>query len=74
MKVRLRCVLAEYLDGIDVRNRRAGDVLDLPEPEAHLLIAENWAIEERRERSLPPPAGVDRRRTDDFPSQPSATP
>lgn len=55
MKVRLRCVLAEYLDGIDVRNRRAGDVLDLPEPEAQLLIAEKWAIEERRSRDLPPP-------------------
>lgn len=64
MKVRLRCVLAEYLDGIDVRNRRAGDVLDLPEPEAQLLIAENWAIEERRSRDLPPP-DRERRRTAD---------
>ena len=64
MKVRLRCVLADYLDGIDVRNCRAGDVLDLPEPEARLLIAEDWAIEERRSRDLPPPVGERRRHAD----------
>ena len=70
MKVRLKCVLAEYLDGIDVRNRRAGDVLDLPEPEAQLLIAEKWAIEERRERNLPPP-DRERRNTADGSDDPS---
>ena len=57
MKVRLRRVLAEYLDGIDVRNCRAGDVLDLPPPEAQLLIAEQWAIQERRSVNRPPPCG-----------------
>jgi hypothetical protein len=62
MKVRLSRVLADYLDGIDVRNYQAGDVLDLPAAEAHLLIAEQWAIEERRSSSNPPPAG-DRRKS-----------
>jgi hypothetical protein len=71
MKVRLSRVLADYLDGIDVRNRRAGDVIDLPENEAHLLIAERWAIPERRSRDLPPPPSGDRRKIaawpEDFP-------
>ena len=61
MKVRLSRVLADYLDGIDVRNRRAGDVLDLPDAEARLLIAEQWAIPERRSTDRPPP-GPERRK------------
>jgi hypothetical protein len=64
MKVRLRRVLAQYLDGIDVRNCRPGDVLDLPPAEAQLLVAENWAYPERREVDLPPPSGEERRRRD----------
>jgi hypothetical protein len=63
MKVRLSRVLAGYLDGIDVRNRRAGDVLDLPDAEAQLLIAEQWAIPERRSTDRPPP-GAERRRSE----------
>ena len=63
MKVRLSRVLASYLDGIDVRNRRAGDVLDLPDAEAQLLIAEQWAIPERRSTDRPPP-GPERRRSE----------
>jgi hypothetical protein len=61
MKVRLSRVLADYLDGIDVRNCRAGDVIDLPAAEAQLLIAEQWAIPERRMRDLPPPFGERRK-------------
>jgi hypothetical protein len=62
MKVRLSRILADYLDGIDVRNHRVGDVIDLPPSEAQLLIAEEWAIPERREADRPPPAGHDRRK------------
>ena len=62
MKVRLSRVLADYLDGIDVRNCRAGDVLDLPDAEARLLVAERWAIPERRLIDAPPPACGDRRK------------
>jgi hypothetical protein len=65
MKVRLRRVLADYLDGIDVRNCREGDVLDLPDAEANLLIAEQWAVPERRSLHLPPPPSGDRRKPDD---------
>ena len=67
MKVRLSRVLAGYLDGIDVRNCQAGDVLDLPEAEAQLLIAERWAIHERRCSDLPAPAGERRRRDSNDP-------
>lgn len=62
MKVRLSRVLAGYLDGIDVRNCREGDVIDLPESAARLLIAEEWATPERRSQNLAPPLGVDRRK------------
>ncbi len=68
MKVRLSRVLAGYLDGIDVRNCRAGDVLDLPMAEAQLLIAERWAIPERRSVALPPPCG-ERRKADSVPPE-----
>jgi hypothetical protein len=61
MKVRLSRILADYLDGIDVRNYRVGDVLDLPPSEAQLLVAEEWAIVERRNSSMPPPSGERRR-------------
>lgn len=61
MKVRLSRVLADYLDGIDVRNCREGDVIDLPPAEAQLLIAEEWAILERRTRDMPPPSGERRK-------------
>jgi hypothetical protein len=71
MKVRLRRVLAHYLDGVDVRNRQIGDVLDLSPQEAQLLIAERWAVPERRIADRPPPPTGDRRRDpslpDDFP-------
>jgi hypothetical protein len=61
MKVRLSRVLADYLDGVDVRNRHAGDVLDLPEAQARLLVAEQWAVPERRSIDVPPASGERRR-------------
>lgn len=48
MKVVLLQKLADRMDGVDVRAYRVGDVLDLTPPEAHLLIAERWAIADRR--------------------------
>jgi len=44
MKVRLIKKLAECLDGVDLSHHRAGDLLDLQNREAELLIAEGWAI------------------------------
>jgi hypothetical protein len=59
MWIRLTRKLAAFLDGIDVSDRRVGDVFDLPTLDAHLLIAEGWA-----ERYVPRGAdgGLDPRR------------
>ena len=44
VKVRLTRKFAEMIDGIDLSGVRAGDVLELTEEEARLLIAEGWAL------------------------------
>ena len=62
MKVRLTKKHAERIDGIDLSGRQTGDVLDLPHPQAYLLLAEQWAIVERRYHSAPT---AERRRADD---------
>ena len=43
MLVRLTRKLAERINGIDLRNRAVGDVVDLTDREALGLIAEGWA-------------------------------
>jgi hypothetical protein len=48
MRVVLTKKLAEIIDGIDIRSYRVGDLLDLPANEARLIVAENWAIADRR--------------------------
>src|SRR5262245_54497351 len=52
MRVLLRRKLAEVIDGVDLSGRNVGDVFDLPDEEARLLIAEGWAIPERRVTDL----------------------
>ena len=47
MRVRLTRKLAKHIDGVDLTAHEVGDVLDLPAREAHLLVAEQWAIPER---------------------------
>jgi hypothetical protein len=64
MKVRLTRKLAECLDGVDVSDRQVGDVLDLTRREAELLVAEQWAVPERRSGTGTPPP-IERRQTDD---------
>jgi hypothetical protein len=44
MRIRLTRKLADCLDGVDLSHFSVGDVLDLPRREAHLLIAEGWAL------------------------------
>jgi hypothetical protein len=44
MRVKLTRKLADHLDGIDLSEYRVGDLLDLPEHDANLLIAEQWAV------------------------------
>jgi hypothetical protein len=41
--VRLRQKLADSMDGVDVSRTRTGDLLELSESDAALLIAEGWA-------------------------------
>jgi hypothetical protein len=66
MRVRLTRKLAERIDGVDLSSHHVGDVFDLPDLEAQLLIAEEWGTAserrrmstshavERRRRSSPP--------------------
>ena len=48
MRVRLTRKLAEMIDGIDLSGHNEGDLLNLPEPQGRLLVAEQWGVEERR--------------------------
>ena len=53
MRVRLTRKFADEIDGIDLKGHEVGDVLDLPEPQAHLILAEEWAMPERRAAERP---------------------
>ena len=63
MKVRLLKKLAQQVDGIDLRAHKEGESFELPPSDASLLVAERWAVPERRERSEGTPH---RRRTSDY--------
>jgi hypothetical protein len=43
MLVRLTRKYAECLDGVDLSTHHVGQILELPERDAALLIAEGWA-------------------------------
>lgn len=45
MRVRLTVKLAEMVNGIDLSHCVEGDVIELTEREARLLMAEGWAEE-----------------------------
>jgi hypothetical protein len=68
MKVRLTRKHAEFIDGVDLRGHEPGDVLDLPPENARLLVVEQWAVPERRERS---DTSGPKRRADDYPGSAS---
>ena len=51
MRIRLIKKLSEWIDGVDLSGYSVGDGLDLEEPAAALLIAEEWALPERRAHS-----------------------
>jgi len=48
MRLLLTQKFAERIDGVDLRAHEVGDVIDLPVSDGRLLIAERWAIVERR--------------------------
>ena len=62
MKVWLIRKYAERIDGVDLSGRHIGDRIDLPQIEAELLVAEQWALPDRRITSTPV---ARERRTDD---------
>jgi hypothetical protein len=68
MKVRLTRKLAPVLDGVDLSSHEVGDVFDLPPEQAKLVIAEDWAISERRSYDASP--GPRRRADDQRPGPP----
>ncbi len=69
MLARLTRKFAERINGIDLRNRAVGDVVDLPDREALGLIAEGWAVrlepaseaEDGAPADMVPPSGSRRR-------------
>jgi hypothetical protein len=42
-RVRLTRKFAERIDGVDLSDRRVGEVIDMSPAEARLLLAEQWA-------------------------------
>jgi hypothetical protein len=44
MLVRLKVKLADRVDGIDISRCREGDILELSDRDAALLIAEGWGV------------------------------
>ena len=48
MLVRLTRKLAERIDDVDLSDNDVGTLLELPDRKARLLIAEGWALEDRR--------------------------
>jgi hypothetical protein len=49
MWIRLTRRLADYIDGVDLSRRSVGDLLDLPDRDAEMLVAEGWALALERE-------------------------
>jgi len=48
MRVRLVRKLADRVDGIDLSHCTVGDLIDLAELQARIMIAERWAVFARR--------------------------
>jgi len=63
MRVRVTRKLAECVDGVDLSRCREGDVINLAEREARLIVAEQWGVPARR-RSDSIPFAADRRGSD----------
>jgi hypothetical protein len=52
MKVVLTRKHADRIDGIDLSEYRVGDVLELTLPDAKAIVAEGWALPDRRTATL----------------------
>jgi hypothetical protein len=71
VKVRLTRKLAPVVDGIDLSSHEVGDVFELPPEQARLVIAEDWAIPERRTNHAHAPSAHRRRADDQRPDPPN---
>src|ERR1041384_7511782 len=49
MRVRILRKLADRLDGVDLTPCDVGELIDLPEHDGALVVAENWAVFARRQ-------------------------
>jgi hypothetical protein len=63
MRVRLTRKFAPEIDGVDLTHNDVGEIFYLPPSKARLLIAEGWAVAERR-RAGPLHVVAFRRETD----------
>jgi len=52
MRVRIVRKLADRVDGIDLTNYDVGEVIELPEMDGRLMVAEQWGEFARREADL----------------------
>jgi hypothetical protein len=52
MRVRLVRKLADRVDGIDLTHCDVGEVIELPEPDGRLIVAEQWGEFARRQADL----------------------
>jgi hypothetical protein len=68
VRVRLTRKLADRIDGIDLKRYHVGDVLELPPADAQLLVAEAWALVERRRHNRAATGATPRRRSNDRPA------
>ena len=53
MRVRLLRKFADCIDGVDLTGHHVDEVFDVPPKDGELLLAEHWAIAERRSADLP---------------------
>lgn len=49
MRVRIVRKLADRVDGVDLTHCDVGEVIELPEPDGRLVIAEQWGVFARRQ-------------------------
>jgi hypothetical protein len=60
-RIRLTRKLAERIDGIDLSDRRTGEIMDVTLHDARLLMAEGWAsaddapMKKKRSKAASPP-------------------
>lgn len=52
MRVRITRKLADHVDGVDLTHFDVGEVIELPDTDGRLVIAEQWGVFARRETDV----------------------